>query len=400
MPDTKVIKAGLAYRAKYQTKRQAPRQNLRCLQVVPHPKNRGGDVIRVVRTKGLIGEFLDSGYCPTEATVDLVAVEIDLDSSEAPSTKFSDHFRSSAGMDPDHYYDPRYNILFAGLSHNSKNLAERNLQGGMPGCACEKIPLSLDGCNCKAKPILDDTLKYSMDKLKKEDPEWYNAILCGTEWDILSSAMDKEEPTAAHIIAIALNQTNKVAMSIGQVEILRTLKSLCNPDPRNMEVPYHLVEAQMVKSFGSTVYGAAYLYPFFELVRKSGGQNSKTMKDFFNWADIYIDESRRMVKPETYGILVRYPPRYRNIIKMQLKHTWSQKPIHQLTKANMFVPLPTSIAHRLDEEGGKYAWPDLMKEVEDVGYHLPKLSSTVVEKNTQLGAAERAKTALKWHSEV
>ena len=123
VPDTKVIKLSLIYRAKYQTKRQAPKQNLRCTQVVPHPKNRGGDVIRVVRTKGLIGEILDSGYCSTEATVDLVAVEIDLDELGYASTRFSDHFRSNAGMDRDHYLDESDNMLFGGLSHNSKNLA-------------------------------------------------------------------------------------------------------------------------------------------------------------------------------------------------------------------------------------------------------------------------------------
>ena len=134
-----------------------------------------------------------------------MAVEIDLDDFEAPSTKFSDHFRSSAGMDPDHYYDPLHNILFAGLSHNSNNLAERNVSHGMPGCACDPAPRSLEDCKCKAKPILDDTLKYSMSKLKKADRDCYNAIVGGTEWEILSSAKDKEEPTAAHIIAIALN---------------------------------------------------------------------------------------------------------------------------------------------------------------------------------------------------
>ena len=157
----------------------------------------------------MTGEILDCGYDPTEATLDLVAVEIDLDDSGGVSTKFSDHCKSFAGMDPDHYYDPSCNMLFAGLSHNSKNLAERNLSNGMPGCACEKIPSSLEGCNCKAKPILDDTLKYSMNKLKKADPEWYKAIVGGTEWEILSSDMDKEEPHAAHILAIALNKKTK-----------------------------------------------------------------------------------------------------------------------------------------------------------------------------------------------
>ena len=154
----------------------------------------------------MIGEILDSGYCPTEATVDLVAVEIDHDSLGNPSTKFFDHFRLNAGIYEDHYFDPSHNILFASLSHNSKNLAERNMSGGMPGCACDHRPRSLDGCKCNAKPILDGALRYSMNKLKREDPEWYNAIVGGTEWEILSSDMDKEEPNAAHIIAIALNK--------------------------------------------------------------------------------------------------------------------------------------------------------------------------------------------------
>ena len=179
----------------------------------------------------MIGEILDSGYCSTEATVDLVAVEIDLNSSKVPSTTFSDHFRSNAGIYEDHYFDPSHNILFASLSHNSKKIAERNMSGGMPGCACDHRPRSLDRCECKAKPILDDALRYSMKKLNMEDPEWYNAIVSGTEWEILSSDMDKEEPNAAQIIAIALNKKKQGAMSIGHLEILRTLKSLCNPDP-------------------------------------------------------------------------------------------------------------------------------------------------------------------------
>ena len=286
VPDTRVIKLSLFYRAKYKTKRQAPRQNLRCCQVAPHPKNRGGDVIRTVRTKVLTGDILYSGYDPTEATLDLVAVEVDQDDSGRDSTTFSDHFKSFAGMDPDHYYDPAYNIPFAGLSHNSKHLAERNLHGGMPGCACDPLPKSLDGCKCKAKPILDDALRYSMNKLKKEDPEWYNAIVGGTEWEILSSDMDKEEPNAAHIIAIALNKKNQFAMATGHLEIVMTLKSLCKPHPKTLELPYKQVEAMLIKNFGSVVRDPSY-YNVFQLVVTSGGKNSETWNDFFKWGYLH-----------------------------------------------------------------------------------------------------------------
>ena len=106
MPDTKIIKESLQYRAKYKSKRQAAKQNLMCGQIVPHLLNPGGDVIRTARTKGLAGEILEVGYDPVEGTTDPVAVEIDVDASGAPSSRFSDHFKANAGMDPDHYIDP------------------------------------------------------------------------------------------------------------------------------------------------------------------------------------------------------------------------------------------------------------------------------------------------------
>ena len=68
---------------------------------------------------------------------DPVAVEIDVDASGALSSRFSDHFKANAGMDPHHYIDPAVCICFAGLSHNSKIITERNTSNGMPGCACE-----------------------------------------------------------------------------------------------------------------------------------------------------------------------------------------------------------------------------------------------------------------------
>ena len=137
MPDSKIIKASLHLRAKYKTKRQASIKNLTCCQILPHPSNRGGEAVRTARTKALAGEILASGYDPVEATVDAVAVEIDVDDRGRPSSRFSDHFKANAGMDPDHYMNTGVEILFAGLSHNHNTIAERNMLNGMPGCACE-----------------------------------------------------------------------------------------------------------------------------------------------------------------------------------------------------------------------------------------------------------------------
>ena len=100
---------------------------------------------------------------------------------------------------------------------------------------CEDPALSLEDCTCKAKPILHEvggSLKYSMNKLKKADQEWYTNIVGGTEWEILSSDMDKEEPNAAHTIVLALNDKNKMAFGTAHLEIMRTLNHCASPNPK------------------------------------------------------------------------------------------------------------------------------------------------------------------------
>ena len=71
-------------------------------------------------------------------------------------------------------------------------------------------------------------------------------------------------------------------MVTGHVEMLRTLKSLCNPDPNTLAVPYDKVQAAMIKSFGSTANDVAY-YKVFQLVMTSGGRTSEAWNDFFKW---------------------------------------------------------------------------------------------------------------------
>ena len=75
-------------------------------------------------------------YDPIEVTVESVLVEIAQDSGGNPSKWFTEHFLANAGKDPDHYANPGEVIAFGGLSHNTLNLLNRNIEAGMPGCAC------------------------------------------------------------------------------------------------------------------------------------------------------------------------------------------------------------------------------------------------------------------------
>ena len=77
MTDTQMIKRSIICRAKYRLE-QGPGPTYRALAphlVVPHPRNRGGDPVKSLRTKELSGTVLVDGCDPLEACSNAVAVQ-------------------------------------------------------------------------------------------------------------------------------------------------------------------------------------------------------------------------------------------------------------------------------------------------------------------------------------
>ena len=77
MTDTRMIKRSIYWRAKYRLE-QGPHPTYRVLSppmVVPHPRNRGGDAVKSLRTKELSGTILVDGCDPLEACSNAVAVQ-------------------------------------------------------------------------------------------------------------------------------------------------------------------------------------------------------------------------------------------------------------------------------------------------------------------------------------
>ena len=77
MTDTQMIKRCIAWRAKYRLD-QGPGPSFRVLSpnlVVPHPRNRGGDPVKSLRTKELSGTVSHDGCDPLEACSNAVAVQ-------------------------------------------------------------------------------------------------------------------------------------------------------------------------------------------------------------------------------------------------------------------------------------------------------------------------------------
>ena len=77
MTDTQMIKKSIIVRAKYRLE-QGPGPTYRVLSpqiVVPHPRNRGGDLVKSLRTKELTATILVDGCDPLEACSNAVAVQ-------------------------------------------------------------------------------------------------------------------------------------------------------------------------------------------------------------------------------------------------------------------------------------------------------------------------------------
>ena len=354
-------------------------------------------MIRSLRCKHLAANIVVDGYDKVEACVNNLLIEARGDENGQVDRKFTNHFNRTVGKDTDHYIKLDEVAAHGALCHNTGNLVNRNVLGGMPGCACVPPKTLAEGCTCDAKRILDENGNYSMDKLRHEDHEWFLAIMGGNQWEILDSAIDIEEPDAAHIISTAYNRKNQVAFATGHMEIMRTLVALCTPNPKSNEVPFDPLKKTLLGLFGSLINDPGFV-DAYKLVLLSGGSLSQTFKDLFTWGYHFVREEHREWKLESYSVLASYPPRFTSIVKIQLKHAWSQK----VASGEPWCIVPPNIAHRLGKAGTKHAWPELSEQIEELSRRLPSLSHTIVSgsTNTDLSAIDKEKEAVKWHSHL
>ena len=209
---TQIIKQSLCFRAKY----KAGKKIMSPFLVVPHPKNRGGEPVKSLRTMQLNGTVTVEGYDSIEANSNGVAVEEKPAVAGGLGTRFQDLFENKMKTDPDMLKRGEGIVAIAGsLSHSHLNCAMRNIIGGKKGCECAP---DRKKCECGSCPILDDNGNYSLVKVQSYDEAWARDCHSGIKWEMLAWKMDEEEPNAALIISIALNKKNEAAMKTGHTE--------------------------------------------------------------------------------------------------------------------------------------------------------------------------------------
>ena len=190
MVDLKIIKRSIAYRAKY---RKHEKKLLGTWSVVPHPSNRGGEVVKSSRTKQINGIILKAGYDPVEAQFNAVVIE--QTSKGGRDTTFQALFAASVAADPDMAISSNVHAAsYGSVSHSHANCSKRNILACKHGCMCSERQLAVAGkCTCEVSSILDANGNYDIESVKLADIEWYNG-LWGGDYEVLHSAIDDEEP--------------------------------------------------------------------------------------------------------------------------------------------------------------------------------------------------------------
>jgi hypothetical protein len=198
--DEPMVRHAAALRFKY--RRPGGLVRIPVEQVGFHPKNRDGQPPNGSRCMELFKEILDVGFDTEESNNGGIVVE-----ARPGSTEVHEFNREACDGDPYHVPVVTGWIAYGSLSHSHLHQVLRNIRGGGP-------------CNI---PEVSELGKYSLPKLRAEDAGFYLAAETGLLWDILSSAIEDEEPDGCAIIQAAMNAKNTMFLMRHEMQALAAL---------------------------------------------------------------------------------------------------------------------------------------------------------------------------------
>ena len=170
--DTMVIKKSCVHRAKYEIENEV---HISPLGVVPHPMNRGGDPVKVLRCRSITKDVAMHGCDVTEAEQNAVLIESPPDKEAADEVRrvccnpdYDEHFAEHALEGNDMCIKYGTQIEGGSVSHSHLNVTLRNVQTAKVGGECLRTPVVAGGvkvqCTCGNACICDDNGRYSMAK--------------------------------------------------------------------------------------------------------------------------------------------------------------------------------------------------------------------------------------------
>ena len=198
--DEKTVRLAAALRTKY--RRGGGVVRIPVEQVGFHPKNRDGQPPNGSRCAELFKDIYAVGFDAEESDSGGVVVE-----AKPGSTVLHDFNKKACDGDPFNVPVVTGLITYGSLSHSHLHQCLRNIRGGG---VCSVLEVSELG-------------KFSLAKLKTVDPAFGHAAETGLCWDILSYAIEVEEPDGCAIIQAAMNSKNAMFLLRHKMQALVAL---------------------------------------------------------------------------------------------------------------------------------------------------------------------------------
>ena len=195
-----MIRRAAAYRVKYG--REGGPIRIPIEQVGFHPRNRDGQPPNGSRCSELFKDILAVGFDAEDADSGGIVVEV-----RPGCTLIHEFNRDACDGDPFHAAMGGGCVSYGSLSHSHLHQSLRNIRGGG---------------HCTI-PEVSEFGKHSLAKLRSVDPPFARAAETGLLWNILSWAIEVEEPDACAIIQAAANAKNSMSLMRHEMQAMGAL---------------------------------------------------------------------------------------------------------------------------------------------------------------------------------
>ena len=299
-----LIRRAAALRLKYKKNDQLVQ--IPVMQIGAHPENRDGQGPSSSRCYELLGKLLgmNQGFDVVEANSNGVLVE-----QKPGSTHIQD--ANSRFADGDDLLAPTVggHISYGTLSHSTLNQVMRNISAR---CRVANAK-SCAGDDLGAPPtvvedegvlrIVDSTGRLSLGLLQEVDPAFANAIHTGLSWEILSSAIEDEEPDGCAVIQAALNAKNSLFMVTHEMQAISRLMGLASsPVVTEKKNKWEYVLRRMRETMPQFCDDKNFI-DLYAFVADMGGDQSWFLHDLKVFHQKFVNPQLRRLRLDAFAVV-------------------------------------------------------------------------------------------------
>ena len=296
-----LVRRAAALRAKY--KRHQYLMRIPVMQIGAHPDNRDGQGPSGSRCLELTGKILSVGFDDVEADANGVLVE------EKPG---SNHICSANRRfaDGDELLAPIVDgqITYGTLSHSTLNQLMRNIWTKCPvaaGAAASGVSMSEGSSSAVAEDdalarIVDKGGRLSLTRLQEVDSAFAKAVQSGLQWEVLSYAIEVEEPDGCAVIQSALNAKNGLFLVAHEMQALSRLMTLtASSAVAEVRLTWEQVLARVRETMPQFASDKNFI-DLYAFVVDLGGQNSVFLQDLRAFHQRFVNPQLRRLQLESF----------------------------------------------------------------------------------------------------